>query len=50
MNEEFLGITSWLQFVPVGEVFDSLVPVSLCLGVGIGFLGSFVTIRKHLRV
>lgn len=50
MNEEFLGITNWLQFVPVGEVFDSLVPVSLCLGVGIGFLGSFVTIRKHLRV
>lgn len=50
MNEEFLGISNWLQFVPVGEVFDSLVPVSLCLGVGIGFLGSFVTIRKHLRV
>lgn len=50
VNEKFMGISNWLQFISVGEVFDSLVPISLCLGVGIGFLGSFVTIRKHLRV
>ncbi len=50
VNDKFMGISNWLQFISVGEVFDSLVPISLCLGVGIGFLGSFVTIRKHLRV
>jgi len=27
-----------------------LVPVSLLIGAGIGFLGSRLTIRKHLRV
>lgn len=50
VNDKFMGISNWLQFISAGEVFDSLVPISLCLGVGIGFLGSFVTIRKHLRV
>lgn len=50
VNDKFMGISNWLHFISVGEVFDSLVPISLCLGVGIGFLGSFVTIRKHLRV
>lgn len=50
VNDKFMGINNWLHFISVGEVFDSLVPISLCLGVGIGFLGSFVTIRKHLRV
>lgn len=50
VNDKFMGISNWLHFISVGEVFDSLIPISLCLGVGIGFLGSFVTIRKHLRV
>lgn len=50
VNDKFMGISNWLHFISVGDVFDSLVPISLCLGVGIGFLGSFVTIRKHLRV
>lgn len=50
VNEKFMGISNWLHFISVGEVFRSLIPISLCLGVGIGFLGSFVTIRKHLRV
>jgi len=30
--------------------FNVLVPISLGLGVGIGFLGSIVTVRRHLRV
>lgn len=50
MDEKITGLGNWLQFIAVSEVFESLIPVSLCLGVGIGFLGSFVTIRKHLRV
>lgn len=39
-----------MEFLPVDKVFSTLVPVGLVLGVGIGFLGSRVTIRKHLKV
>lgn len=48
--EKFTFLTDWLQFMSVGELFRSLVPVSLILGVGIGFFGSYITIRKHLHV
>ncbi len=50
VTERFSVLSSLLSFVPVEEVFHVLVPVSLGLGVGIGFLGSFTTVRKHLRV
>ncbi|MBE6015000.1 MAG: ABC transporter permease [Lachnospiraceae bacterium] len=38
-----------LSFMTVGEVYRILLPVALALGVGIGFLGSFFTVRKHLN-
>ena len=47
---EFNVLTGFLQFLSVQEVFRILLPVGLVLGVGIGFFGSFFTIRKHLRV
>lgn len=36
--------------VPVNELFMYLAPISIIIGVGIGFLGSFFTVRKHLKV
>lgn len=39
-----------MDFLPVVQVYRVLLPVGLALGVGIGFLGSFFTIRKHLKV
>lgn len=48
--EKFVMLTKLLSFLSVGEIFNVLVPVSLGIGVGIGFLGSIVTVRKHLRV
>lgn len=48
--EKFRWLSSMLEFLPVEKVFATLVPVGLILGVGIGFLGSTMTIRKHLRV
>jgi cell division transport system permease protein len=36
--------------LPVNSVFILLLPVGIVLGMGIGFIGSMVTIRKHLRV
>ena len=48
--EKFRWLSSMLEFLPVDKVFSTLIPVGLILGVGIGFLGSVMTIRKHLRV
>lgn len=48
--DKFSFIGSMMSFVPTHDIFSTLVPVALVLGVGIGFLGSRFTIRKHLRV
>ncbi len=48
--ERFTEIGSILQFLPVETIFSTLIPVSLGIGAGIGLIGSFVTVRKHLRV
>lgn len=47
---QFPSLTSLLGFLDVAEVFKYLLPVSLGIGVGIGFFGSFITCRKHLKV
>ncbi|MBQ9122610.1 MAG: permease-like cell division protein FtsX [Lachnospiraceae bacterium] len=47
---EFPMLTNFLDFLPVGTVFKVLVPISLIIGVGIGFFGSYTTTRKHLHV
>ena len=39
-----------LTFMPKEQIFEKLFPVSMAVGVGIGFLGSFVTVRRHLKV
>ena len=38
-----------LTLLPVGTVFQVLIPVALGLGLGIGLFGSAFSIRKHLR-
>lgn len=50
VGEKFLWLSGMMEFLPVDKVFSTLVPVGLVLGVGIGFLGSRLTIRKHLKV
>lgn len=49
-EENFAVLSDMLQFMNVNELFMNLVPISLILGVGIGFFGSFFTVRKHLKV
>lgn len=46
----FGNIVSFVKFLPVQEVFAQLLPIALFLGVGVGFMGSMVTVRKHLSV
>lgn len=48
--ERFAILSGFLKFVSAEEIFGILTPVSLLIGVGIGFLGSVSTVRKHLRV
>lgn len=50
VTEKFNFLSNMVSFIPAGQVFATLVPISLLLGVGIGFLGSRLTIRKHLKV
>ena len=39
-----------IDYMIVLDVYKILLPTGLLLGVGIGFIGSFFTIRKHLKV
>ena len=48
--QKFNFIGSMIVFEPVKVVFQTLIPVGVLLGAGIGFLGSQMTIRKHLKV
>ena len=47
---KFSLLNNIIEFLPVTTVYRTLLPVGLILGVGIGFIGSTFTIRKHLRV
>ena len=47
---KFSLLNNIIEFLPVTTVYRTLLPVGLILGVGIGFIGSVFTIRKHLRV
>lgn len=50
IGERFQILSGLLNFLPVEEIYATLLPVSVGIGVGIGFLGSIVTVRKHLKV
>ena len=47
---KFSLLNNIIMFLPVTTVYKTLLPVGIALGVGIGFVGSFFTIHKHLRV
>ena len=39
-----------VDFIPVADIYRTLLPLGLALGIGIGLVGSFWTTRKHLKV
>ncbi len=48
--EKFSILQNIIDFLPVSSVYTLLLPIGLVMGIGIGFLGSFFTVRKHLKV
>lgn len=50
VTERFTLFTGTLTFLSTQKIFAVLVPVSLMIGVGIGLLGSFITVRRNLNI
>ncbi|MDD3253151.1 MAG: permease-like cell division protein FtsX [Lachnospiraceae bacterium] len=50
LAERFQILSNLFYFIPIGEIYPKMILVALVLGVGIGFFGSFFTIRKYLKV
>ncbi len=50
VKEEFSILEDLIKFMSVEEIFAKLIPIALILGVGLGFLGSMLTVHRHLKV
>lgn len=50
IGDRFSILSGILVFLDVRTVFSVLVPVCVCMGVGIGYVGSIWTLRKHVRI
>lgn len=50
ITSKFNVILNWLSFLEAGQVFQILIPLCFLIGIGIGFIGSFVTVRRHLDI
>lgn len=48
--EKFSILNNIISFLPVMNVYRFLLPIGILMGVGIGFVGSYFTVRKHLKV
>ena len=46
----FQGLSRLVVFLPARDVFIVLIPMALAIGAGIGLVGSYISIRKHLKV
>lgn len=50
LTEHFSLVANMVHFVPVGQVFIGLAPISVAIGVGVGFFGSLFTTKRHVKV
>ena len=50
ISTRFSQLTSFFSFMTIGQIFHYLVPTSFVLGIGIGFFGSLLTVKRHLHV
>ncbi len=50
ITAQFQSLQSIVVFLSTAEIFAVLTPVALIVGGGIGFVGSYISLRKHLKV
>ena len=50
ITEKYINIFHAFSFLKVEDVFSTLVPISLIIGIGIGFIGSYMTVRRQLKL
>ena len=50
ITSRFSILTQIMSFLPAQTVTRNLAVISIALGVGIGFFGSLITVRRHIRV
>ncbi len=50
VKQEFSILEDLIKFMSVQDIFAKLIPIALILGVGLGFLGSMLTVHRHLKV
>ncbi|MGN0243976.1 MAG: permease-like cell division protein FtsX [Lachnospiraceae bacterium] len=50
IEARFHMISYLIHFLPTRDIMEIVVPMCLFVGIGIGFIGSFATVRKHLKV
>ncbi len=48
--DKFSVLSNILTFILVDRIFAVLIPVSLAIGIGIGLVGSILTMRRYLKV
>lgn len=47
---KFSILNSLFEFAAPWDMFKTLVPITLLIGIGIGFFGSLITTKKHLKI
>lgn len=50
VQSKFAILSSLLMFLPIDSIYTTLLPLTIVIGVGIGFFGSSFTVRRHLHV
>lgn len=50
VKTSYSSLKDVLVFMSAGQVFPKLIPMLLAMGIGIGLLGSTLTVRKHLKI
>ncbi len=50
ITEKFVVMSDVLAFIPLGQLFSQILPLVLIVSIGVGLLGSILTVNRYLRV
>ena len=50
VTTHFSALSSLLHFMPAKNIFIILIPATLIIGLGIGLIGSYITLIRRVRV